>query len=46
MFGLLFGLEDGISMVLRNVGGLVPDYTAFHPRKSSLFLFIALEYLR
>jgi hypothetical protein len=42
MFGSLFGLEVGISMVFRNVGELLPDYTAFHPRRSSLFLFIAL----
>jgi hypothetical protein len=33
MFGLIFELEDGITMVLRNVGGLQPDYTAFHPRR-------------
>jgi hypothetical protein len=33
MFGLLFGLEDGSNIVFRNVGGLLPDYTAFHPQR-------------
>jgi hypothetical protein len=31
--GLPFGLEDGGSMFLWSYGGLIPDYTASHPRK-------------
>jgi hypothetical protein len=31
--GLLFDTEDGGCMFLCNVGKLLPDYTASHPRR-------------
>jgi hypothetical protein len=34
LLGLLFDPEDGCSAFLRNVGGLLPDYTALQPRRS------------
>jgi hypothetical protein len=32
LLGLLFDPEDGDSMFFRNVGKLMPDYTASYPR--------------
>jgi hypothetical protein len=31
LFGLLLGHEDGDSMLLQNVGKLLPEYTALYP---------------
>jgi hypothetical protein len=33
LLGLLFDPEDGRNLFLRNVGLLLPDYTAVYPRK-------------
>jgi hypothetical protein len=33
LLGLLFDTEDGGSTFLRNMGGLLPDYTALPPRR-------------
>jgi hypothetical protein len=30
MLGLIFDLEDGVDMILRNVGWLSTDYTALY----------------
>jgi hypothetical protein len=32
MLGLVFGLEDGGYIFLRNLGGLSTDYTELYPR--------------
>jgi hypothetical protein len=36
LHGLLFNPEDGGSMFLQNVYGLLPDYTALMPEDSTL----------
>jgi hypothetical protein len=33
LLAILFDPEDGSSKFLLNVGGLLPDYTALHPRR-------------
>jgi hypothetical protein len=33
LLGLLFDLEDGGEMFLRNIGWLSADYTELHPRR-------------
>jgi hypothetical protein len=37
LLGLLFNPEDGSSIVLQNIGGLLPDYLAVHSRGQYLF---------
>jgi hypothetical protein len=33
LFGVLFGLEDGYSTFIRNVGKFLPEYSASHRRR-------------
>jgi hypothetical protein len=40
LFGLLFYPDDGGSMSFRNVGKLLSDYTASHPKMSCFYLLL------
>jgi hypothetical protein len=44
-YTLLFNPEDGNSRFLRDVGELLPDYTASHSGKWSSFHLYALHFL-
>jgi hypothetical protein len=48
--GFLFSPEDGGSMFLQNIGKLLPDYMALHPRRQyslceKMLIIIIIIYL-